>query len=91
MAWFTPSIQVPTGPDNFGMLPGLILEVNINDGETIMTAKEVTMKEVDKEILKEPTKGKEVTQEEFEEIVKKKTEEMGATSSGGIIKVIKRN
>ncbi|TNJ43154.1 GLPGLI family protein [Tamlana fucoidanivorans] len=74
VAWYTPQIPVNQGPDVYWGLPGLILEVNA-DRTTILCSK-IIINPSDKEKLKEPTKGKEVTQEEYEAIVLEKTEEM---------------
>lgn len=82
-AWFTPQIQVSNGPAEFGGLPGMVLQVEINDGERIITATQVTGQDVDKELLKEPTKGKEVTQEEFRAIMREKMAEMKEMQGGG--------
>mgnify|MGYP000580554803 CR=1 FL=1 len=41
-AWFTPQIPVSIGP-GYGDLPGLILEVNINDGERTIVASKVDL------------------------------------------------
>jgi GLPGLI family protein len=58
VAWFTPALAVPAGPANFGSLPGLVLEVNVDEGQQVFVAKLVDLKELDKEILKKPSKGK---------------------------------
>jgi len=81
-AWFTPSIAVPAGPAKFGNLPGLVLEVNIDEGEHIIIAKYIELKEVDKALLKKPSKGKEVTEEEYHAIVEEKMKEMGVEHGG---------
>lgn len=85
--WFTPQIPVSTGPGNLGRLPGLILEVNINDGEQTIVAKEIKTGAVAADKLIAPNKGKEVTQAEFDEIMKEKMKEMeaemGGSGSGG--------
>lgn len=73
-AWFTPQIPVSNGPAEYGGLPGLILEMNI-DRVTILCSKIVLNPENVKPI-KKPAKGKEVSREEFNAIVKEKTEEM---------------
>ena len=90
-AWFTPQIPVSNGPAEFGGLPGMILEININDGERVITATGVTEKAVDPEMLEEPTRGKEVTQEEFREIMHEKMKEMQQTHGGGPMIMIHRN
>lgn len=72
--WYTPQIPVSNGPDDYFGLPGLILEVN--DGQmTLICSKIVINPEETIEIV-EPKKGKEVSQEEFDAIQEKKTEEM---------------
>ncbi|MEZ4776614.1 MAG: GLPGLI family protein [Bacteroidia bacterium] len=94
--WFTPQIPVSTGPGNLGRLPGLILEVSINDGEQTIVAKEVKIGKVESDLMAAPSKGREVTQAEFEEIMKEKMKEMeaemGGSGSGGgtTIKFIQR-
>lgn len=86
VAWFTPSIPVPAGPGNFRGLPGLILEVNVNEGKRLITASSVTMEDVTSLIVK-PKQGKKVTKEEFKAIVEEKTGEMN--SEGGGVFMIK--
>jgi GLPGLI family protein len=63
IAWFTPTIPVPAGPDYEGQLPGLILQVDIN-GNPTYKALEVSQK-TDVAAIKEPKKGKKVTADEF--------------------------
>lgn len=77
IAWFTPSISVSAGPASHVNLPGLVLEVSMNEGDHVITAKSVELKELDKALLKKPSKGKKVTQEEYQAIVDEKLEEMG--------------
>lgn len=73
-AWYTPEIPVSQGPENYWGLPGLILEVN--DGRTTVLCSKVVLNIKDKAEIKEATKGKVVTQQEYDEIVVKKMEEM---------------
>ena len=73
-AWYTPQIPVSTGPDKYWGLPGLILELNA--GRTTMLCTEVSMSTGETLKIEEPTKGKEVTREEYNKIVKEKTEEL---------------
>ncbi len=73
-AWYSPEIPVNQGPENYWGLPGLILEVN--DGKTIILCSKLVLNTKDKVDIKAPTKGKEVSQKEFDETVKKKMEEM---------------
>jgi GLPGLI family protein len=82
-AWFTPSIPVSTGPSKFIGLPGLVLQVELDGGDRTITAQSVELGEVDKSLLQKPKKGKKLSQEEFDQIVKEKMEEMGAEHGEG--------
>jgi len=73
-AWYTPQIPINQGPENYWGLPGLILEVS--DGRTTILCSKVVMNTKEKTEIKAPTKGKTVTQAEFDDIVAKKMAEM---------------
>lgn len=73
-AWYSPEIPINQGPENYWGLPGLILEVS--DGKTIVLCSKVVLNAKEKAEIKAPTKGKEVTQAEYDEIVTKKVQEM---------------
>ncbi|GAB5565402.1 MAG: GLPGLI family protein [Winogradskyella sp.] len=73
-AWYTPQIPINQGPDDYWGLPGLILEVNA-DRTTILCTK-IVMNPEEKEEIEKPTKGEEVTQQEYTEIITKKMKEM---------------
>ena len=73
-AWYTLDIPISQGPGDYWGLPGLILEVSVRDTK-IMCTKIIINPKV-KLNLKEPSKGKIVTQKEYDEMVVKKTEEM---------------
>lgn len=74
IAWYTPDIPVSTGPSNYWGLPGLILEVS--DGKTTLLCSKVVINPKEKTEIKKPSKGKKVTQAEYEDTVAKKMEEM---------------
>ena len=82
VAWFAPQIAVSSGPESFGKLPGLILEVDVDNGKRIITAAEINLVEIDTKQLQEPDKGKVVTREEFHEIVEEKMKEMEDLGGG---------
>lgn len=73
-AWYTTQIPVSTGPADYWGLPGLIMEINA--GRTTMLLTELVINPKEKIEIKEPTKGKEITREEYNKVVKEKTEEM---------------
>jgi len=79
-AWFTPQIPLPIGPDEYGGLPGAILVLTIDGGKQTWKATAIDL-EATPEIM-QPEEGREVTQEEFEEIVEEKMEEMRAQRGG---------
>lgn len=73
-AWYTPQIPVNQGPGEYWGLPGLILEVNAN--RTTILCSKIVLNPGEKETIKMPSKGKEVTKEEYNTIMKQKIEEM---------------
>lgn len=73
-AWYTMQIPVNQGPGDYWGLPGLILEVNA-DRTTILCSK-IVLNPAEKEEIKVPAKGKEVTQKEYNDIMKQKIKEM---------------
>lgn len=80
-AWFTPEIPVSQGPGPYWGLPGLILEVS--DGRTALLCTKITLNPEDKKAIAAPKKGKVVTQEEYNEIMADKMEEMSERFRGG--------
>ncbi|AXT19013.1 GLPGLI family protein [Flavobacteriaceae bacterium AU392] len=73
-AWYTPQIPVNQGPGEYWGLPGLILEVS-EDRTTILCSK-IVINPGEKEEIKVPSKGKEVTKTEYTEIINKKMIEL---------------
>src|SRR5436190_4169068 len=83
VAWFTNEIPGSFGPDIYqGQLPGTILEIDINNGRNSFKAIEISPK-VDVAKIKEPTKGKKVTTEEFAKEREKLMQEMMQNNGGG--------
>jgi GLPGLI family protein len=65
-AWFAHDLPVSAGPDQYFGLPGLIMELNINDGDMVITATSVDLRPVGKEIeLPKKIKGKKLTNAEY--------------------------
>ena len=79
-AWYAPEIPVNQGPENYWGLPGLILEVN--DGKTIVLCSKIVLNTKEKVTIKEPTKGKMISQKEYDETVVKKMEEYRQMNQG---------
>jgi GLPGLI family protein len=72
-AWYTPQIPVSHGPLEYWGLPGLILEVSA-DNTTMLCSKIILNPEETVEIVA-PDKGKEVTKNEYQEIIVNKMKE----------------
>jgi GLPGLI family protein len=69
-AWYAPEISLPFGPDGYGGLPGLILQLN-NNG-TITSLKKIVFFNENEDIdISFSVKGKKVSEEEFNRIVSK--------------------
>ena len=66
--WFATAIPVPAGPEYQGQLPGLILEANLRNGQTVYKAVEISPK-VKEEDIKAPKNGTKVTQAEYKKQV----------------------
>jgi len=82
VAWFTMDIPVSAGPEVPGQLPGLILALDMNDGRMTYVATSISQK-VDLAAIKEPSKGKKVTPEEFVIERNKMMDEMQKNNQGG--------
>lgn len=80
-AWYTPEIPVTNGPDTYWGLPGLILE--INDGNRVLICTKVVLNSDKQVAIVEPSKGKEVTEAEYDEMMEAKMQEMQKMYQGG--------
>jgi len=88
IAWYAEDIQTSTGPETYGGLPGLILEININDAEIVFTALDIVTSNFDRSIVKAPTNGKKITRKEFDQMME---EQFGVKPGGGATIRIIRN
>ena len=82
-AWYTEEIPVSSGPETFNGLPGMILQVDINKEEFVITAVSIE-KSADKKELKAPSKGKKITPKDF--AIKQK--ELFGDQSGPVMRVV---
>ena len=73
-AWYAPSIPVSNGPGDYTGLPGLILEVR--EGNQTIMCSEIRLNPKEKIEIEEPSKGKKVSQSQYEKIMAKKSKEM---------------
>jgi GLPGLI family protein len=87
IAWFTTDVPVAVGPTTYqGQLPGLILELDENNGRIFFKAVEVSPK-VSASKIKEPKDGKKITAAEFEKERDKVMEEMRKNMPNGQMRI----
>jgi GLPGLI family protein len=80
IAWFTPQIPIGTGPELYGGLPGLILELHMDND--VFLAKEILVNSKNLSKIEAPKDGKVVSQSEYEKVADeriKKLREMRKT------------
>ena len=85
VAWFAPTIPVPSGPDIYTSLPGLVLEVDINNGERVIRAQTAEWKQPSEKALKAPKApkdGKSLTVDEYRSMVDEQMKKMGGGRGG---------
>jgi GLPGLI family protein len=72
VGWYALDIPNGGGPERFFGLPGLILEVNLNDGAMVITADKIEPKKLTTELdLPKKIKGKKINENDYVEILKK--------------------
>jgi GLPGLI family protein len=67
--WFAQDIPVPAGPERWFGLPGLILELDINDGDVTVTAQSVAFQDVQKSLFLPKLKGKRITDKTYDTLL----------------------
>jgi GLPGLI family protein len=85
VAWYTQQLRAFLGPDMYNTLPGAVLEVNLNDGERVITAKKLESRTLKKNELKIPSKGTRTTPAAFKKMMDEHMERMRA--NGGNIMI----
>ncbi len=65
-AWFAQDIPVSAGPERYFGLPGLIMELDINEGDVVITATQLSFKKLDKETELPKLKGKKIDQKAYD-------------------------
>jgi len=76
IAWFALDMPVSTGPERFIGLPGIILEVDVNNGALIMTADKIDLKPLTSELsVPQKIKGKKINMPEYSRLIEKQIKE----------------
>ena len=90
VVWYAENIPVSFGPDNYSGLPGVIMEIDQDNGATVTTAVEVSAKYPKKELVA-PSKGEKMNRAQFQENMQKLMQEMqrggGIRMGGATIRV----
>ena len=86
VAWYAPQLRPFLGPEKFNTLPGAVLEVNLNDGERVITAKNLQARALKKNEIKVPSHGIKTTQADFRKMVEEHTARMRANGADIIIR-----
>jgi len=69
--WFALDMPHSAGPERFYGLPGLILEVDVNNGGMLITADKIEMRPLTTELaLPKKNKGKKVTEAQYRAVLK---------------------
>jgi GLPGLI family protein len=68
-AWFAQDIPVMAGPERYFGLPGLILELDINSGDVVITATKVEFKKLTNEFNLKKIKGKKISDAAYTKII----------------------
>jgi len=79
IAWFALDMPIKTGPDRFVGLPGVILEVNVNNGALVLTADKIDLKPLKTELdVPQKIKGRKVNHLEYLKVIEKHIKERKA-------------
>ena len=87
VVWYAENIPVSVGPDNYSGLPGVIMEMDLDNGATVTTAVEVSAKYPKKELV-QPTKGEKMTRAQYQENMQKLIQDM-QKGGGGMMRNIR--
>lgn len=77
-AWYTDQIRPSLGPERYNTLPGTVLALDVNNGERVIVARNIELRELKKDELKAPDASTRVTQAEFRKIQEDQMEKMRA-------------
>lgn len=85
VAWYADDLASPAGPDTYYGLPGVIMQMNIDDGFMVYTPLELSAAAG---TVKAPTNGKKITREEYRKMMQEQMQSMrnmmGGRSGGGM-------
>lgn len=86
VAWFTDKIRPFVGPETFNSLPGAVLQLDMNDGERVITATNIESRSLKKNDLKLSSGGVRITEPEFRKLRDEQLAKMRANGGNIIIR-----
>lgn len=81
--YFTSEIPVASGPESYVGVPGMVLAAEVGEDDKIITATDITFREIEKDEMEKPKKGKKMDRKAYAQMVEEKMEEMKANQGGG--------
>jgi len=81
VAWYSTALRPFLGPEDFNTLPGTILQIDINEGERVLTATNIDARALKKGELKIPSGGTKTTQQQFRTLVQEQMKKMGGNGN----------
>jgi len=85
VAWYTDKLGFFIGPETHGSLPGVILAVDINNGERTIVALSIVNKKLTKTDIKAPSGGTPISGSEFRKMVREEMQKRGGPNGGGMM------
>ena len=80
-AWYAPDIPISDGPSSYWGLPGLILYLDINSGESILSCTSIEQIN-DLPVITAPVEGEKVSRAQYNQMVTEKNQALNEQNSG---------
>jgi GLPGLI family protein len=86
VAWYTDKLRPYMGPENFNTLPGTVIQIDMNNGERVITAQKIEKRTLKKGELKIPSGGTKITEKEFRKMMEAQMQRMGREGGNVMIR-----